>query len=141
VARILLLTALAVLVAGCGDSVPGGKVVSPLPQTVIGKVSTPWTGGNAAAGKAVFLSAGCVACHTFTPAGATGTVGPDLDKLVSLDQNQHGGNLEEFIYGSIVNPLSRHVPGYKNGIMPGTFATTLKPSELADLVAFLAKGP
>ena len=36
-------------------------------------------GGNAAAGKAVFTSAGCVNCHTLAAAGATGTVGPNLD--------------------------------------------------------------
>ena len=35
--------------------------------------------GDAAAGKEVFQSAGCVACHTLKDAGATGTVGPNLD--------------------------------------------------------------
>ena len=34
-----------------------------------------------AAGAKVFASAGCTACHTFGPAGATGKVGPNLDKL------------------------------------------------------------
>jgi mono/diheme cytochrome c family protein len=28
----------------------------------------------------VFTSAGCVACHTLADAGATGTVGPNLDQ-------------------------------------------------------------
>jgi|SRR5882757_1079655 mono/diheme cytochrome c family protein len=37
--------------------------------------------GNAAAGKAVFASAGCAACHTLKAAGATGKVGPNLDQL------------------------------------------------------------
>ena len=32
------------------------------------------------AGKAVFTSAGCVGCHTLADAGATGTVGPNLDE-------------------------------------------------------------
>jgi mono/diheme cytochrome c family protein len=36
--------------------------------------------GDAAAGKAVFTSAGCVSCHTLEAAGATGTVGPNLDE-------------------------------------------------------------
>jgi len=36
--------------------------------------------GNAAAGKTVFTSAGCVACHTLKAANATGTVGPNLDE-------------------------------------------------------------
>jgi len=37
--------------------------------------------GDPAAGKAVFASAGCKACHTLKAAGATGTVGPNLDQL------------------------------------------------------------
>jgi mono/diheme cytochrome c family protein len=36
--------------------------------------------GDAAAGKEVFTSAGCVGCHTLADAGATGTVGPNLDE-------------------------------------------------------------
>lgn len=32
-----------------------------------------------AAGKAVFTSAGCGSCHTLADAGASGSVGPDLD--------------------------------------------------------------
>ena len=38
-------------------------------------------GGDAAAGKAVFTSAGCSGCHTLKDAGASGTVGPNLDQL------------------------------------------------------------
>ena len=37
-------------------------------------------GGDAAAGKQVFETAGCVSCHTLSDAGATGTVGPNLDQ-------------------------------------------------------------
>jgi mono/diheme cytochrome c family protein len=37
-------------------------------------------GGNAAAGKAVFASAGCEGCHTLAAAGSSGTVGPNLDE-------------------------------------------------------------
>ena len=36
--------------------------------------------GDAAAGEAVFASAGCGGCHTLEAAGATGTVGPNLDE-------------------------------------------------------------
>jgi mono/diheme cytochrome c family protein len=36
-------------------------------------------GGDAAAGKAVFASAGCTGCHTLQAAGSTGNVGPNLD--------------------------------------------------------------
>jgi mono/diheme cytochrome c family protein len=37
-------------------------------------------GGDAAAGEAVFTSAGCTSCHTLQAAGAAGTVGPNLDE-------------------------------------------------------------
>ena len=36
-------------------------------------------GAQAAEGKRIFTSAGCVACHTLRAAGATGNVGPNLD--------------------------------------------------------------
>lgn len=36
--------------------------------------------GDAAAGKAVFAETGCGGCHTFAAAGASGTVGPNLDE-------------------------------------------------------------
>jgi mono/diheme cytochrome c family protein len=47
---------------------------APPPTTTTG-------GGKAAApdGKQVFASAGCGSCHTLKAAGATGTVGPNLD--------------------------------------------------------------
>jgi len=37
-------------------------------------------GGDAAAGKDVFASAGCGGCHTLADAGSTGNVGPNLDE-------------------------------------------------------------
>jgi mono/diheme cytochrome c family protein len=36
--------------------------------------------GDATAGKQVFETAGCTSCHTLADAGATGTVGPNLDQ-------------------------------------------------------------
>jgi len=50
--------------------------------TTISTSTTPSGGGSTVAqGKQVFGSAGCGGCHTLKDAGATGTVGPDLDKL------------------------------------------------------------
>ena len=37
-------------------------------------------GGTEPAGKSVFMSAGCSSCHTLADAGATGTIGPNLDE-------------------------------------------------------------
>ncbi len=41
--------------------------------------SAPATPAKVSAGKRVFLTAGCVSCHTLSDAGASGHIGPDLD--------------------------------------------------------------
>jgi mono/diheme cytochrome c family protein len=44
--------------------------------------TAPAPKGDPAAGKAIFTgSSGCSSCHTLKDAGATGTVGPNLDQL------------------------------------------------------------
>src|SRR5439155_2959137 len=61
-------------------------------------------GGSASgSGKAVFAANGCASCHTFTPAGASKKIGPDLDKLPAEAQRA-GKPLERFIRESIVDP-------------------------------------
>lgn len=40
----------------------------------------PAGGGGKADGKSIFASFGCGSCHTFEAAGATGTIGPNLDE-------------------------------------------------------------
>ena len=80
----LVLLAAAAL-AGCGAQ----GVVTPTPKTVVGTVpqaapeqATPASKlkGDPAAGKGIFQSAGCSGCHTLQAAGASGTVGPNLDQ-------------------------------------------------------------
>jgi cytochrome c oxidase subunit 2 len=87
------------------------------------------------AGKALFISNGCDGCHTFKPAGAKGTVGPDLDKLPDFAR-QAGQPLEQFIRESIVNPDAYVESGYQKGVMPGTFAS-LPKAQLEALVKYL----
>jgi len=86
VRRALLIVLSCGVLAGCGAQ----GVVSPTPNTVIGKAPAAPTfpivaafklKGNATAGAAVFKSAGCESCHTLAAAHATGTVGPNLDQL------------------------------------------------------------
>ncbi|HET7568501.1 MAG TPA: cytochrome c [Gaiellaceae bacterium] len=93
--------------------------------------------GDAAAGKTVFASNGCASCHTFKPAGATGTVGPDLDTAPAQDAQKAKMPLAAFLHESIVSPDAYVPSGYSKGIMPGTFGSSLSKSQLADLVAFL----
>ena len=86
------------------------------------------------AGQAVFTSNGCASCHTLKAAGATGTVGPDLDKLPAYAK-QAGKPLEDFVRESIVDPNAYVQPGYPKNLMP-SFATLTK-EQLDALVAFL----
>jgi mono/diheme cytochrome c family protein len=130
--RFLPLVALALALAGCG----GGKVVEPLPVTVIGTVPKAPTG--TAAGKALFLANGCGGCHTFKPAGTNGKVGPDLDNLAADAKKANKGSVEEYTRQSIENPDAYVVPGYSKGVMP-SFAGKLTDSQINELVAFLTK--
>jgi mono/diheme cytochrome c family protein len=87
VRRLLPLALFLVFAAGCSVNKPGEKTVAPLPSTVVGTVPTvaqasvpaQYKNGDAAAGKSVFETAGCKGCHTLKDAGASGTVGPNLD--------------------------------------------------------------
>ena len=98
-------------------------------------------GGNAAAGKSVFASSGCASCHTFQPAGATGTIGPDLDSAPASDAKaDHNTPLAAFIKESIVNPDAYIAKGFNKGLMPTNFGTQLSSSQLNDLVAFILSG-
>jgi len=98
--------------------------------------------GNAApggvSGKKLFVDNGCNGCHTFKPAGAAGSVGPDLDKLNDLARRA-GVPLEEFIRDSIVDPEEYVEPGYPKGVMPETYKG-LPPEQINALVRFLSRG-
>jgi mono/diheme cytochrome c family protein len=127
-APIAMLLSLLVFAAGCSDSKPGGKVALPLPSTVVGTVPTvaqvtvpaEYKNGDATAGKAVFLSAGCTGCHTLADANSHGTVGPNLDQAKP--------------------PLSIAVERVTKGAgaMP-SFKGQLTTKQIADVTAYVVK--
>jgi cytochrome c oxidase subunit 2 len=90
-------------------------------------------GGGGANGKAIFTSGttGCTSCHTLSDAGATGTVGPDLDKALK-------GKSPAFIHTSIVDPNAFIAKGYPANVMPPTFGKTLQPAQIDALVKYLS---
>ena len=90
-------------------------------------------------GLAVFQENGCGGCHTFKPAAATGTVGPDLDNLREEAQKANRGTEAAFVKESIVKPEAYLQPGYPDA-MPHTFASQIPPDKLAQLVQYLVKG-
>ncbi len=94
--------------------------------------------GSPAAGKKVYAANGCGGCHTFKPAGSTGTVGPPLTKArLTADAKRAKQSYTAFIRTSIVLPKKYVAKGYKP-IMPSY--AKLSKKQLDDLVAFVAKG-
>jgi cytochrome c551/c552 len=94
--------------------------------------------GDANAGKAVFASSGCGSCHTLTAANATGTIGPDLDKVVSGDAKKAGMPEAAFIQQSITDPAAFTASGGPwTTPMPDTFGSSLSSSQIDDLVALI----
>lgn len=92
----------------------------------------PLTGSIVERGQDVFLSAGCIQCHTVRGTQATGQLGPDLTHLASRDHIAAGtlentvGNLEAWI-----SDPQAIKPGAK---MP---PTALDAEQLQALVAYL----
>jgi mono/diheme cytochrome c family protein len=135
VRRLALIAVLGALAAGCG----GEETVSPTAETVEGSqpppAPLPQTKGNPVEGRLVFMRSGCGGCHTFQPAGTTGTTGPDLDELPALAEKA-GQPLGEFVRESIENPDSYVEEGFPEGVMP---AWSGNEQDLANLVAFLTQ--
>ena len=94
--------------------------------------------GDATAGKTVFASSGCGSCHTLSAAGATGTIGPDLDKAVAGDAQKDNMPLAAFIKQSITDPTAYTASGGPwSAPMPTTFGSSLSPAQIDDLVALI----
>jgi mono/diheme cytochrome c family protein len=93
----------------------------------------PAPSGDPTAGKAVFQAQGCNNCHTFAAAGATGSVGPNLDEALK-------GKDAAFVRESIVDPNKTIAKGYPPSVMPQDFGQKLTSKQLDDLVAFLTQG-
>ena len=92
-------------------------------------------GGAAADGKTLFASGAspaCGSCHTLSDAGASGTIGPDLDKVLK-------GKDAAFIQESIENPGAEVAKGYQDGIMPTNYGDTLSPEEIKALTDYLVQ--
>jgi mono/diheme cytochrome c family protein len=137
VRRAALIVVAGALLAGCG----GSEETAPTAETVEGgqtqtqTETQPAAEGDPAAGKQVYAANGCGSCHTFGPAGSSGTTGPNLDELPQLAENA-GEDLQAFTRESIENPDSYVEEGFPEGLMP---RADLDEKELNDLVAFLTQ--
>ncbi len=103
-------------------------------------------GGGAAAsptalGKTTFTGVGgCGACHTLADAGATGTVGPNLNTLASqaakFGKSRHE-TAAQYVRESIVKPNAFVVKGFPKGVMPQDFGKQLSSKQIDALVKYL----
>lgn len=82
-------------------------------------------------GAQVFASNGCGGCHTFAAANAGGVTGPNLDESLT---GQSAGSIEQ----SIVDPNAKIAKGYPPNVMPSNYETLISPTELEELVEYLA---
>jgi cytochrome c oxidase subunit 2 len=117
------------------------KAAAPAPTTTTTTTTTSTSttpSSSSAAGLSVFNANGCSGCHTLSAANATGTTGPDLDKLVSFAQ-QANQPLPAFVHESIVDPNAYVQSGYSKGVMPETFGQSLSKTQLDALVTFLVQ--
>ncbi len=125
------------------DTVPGLHTQLHITPDKLGTFPVICTEGQTAAtgspnpavsGAAVFKNQPCGSCHTLTAAGATGKVGPDLDKLPQW-ATQAKQPLEQFIRTSITDPNAYTQPGFPKNVMP-PFAS-LPKAQLDALVQYL----
>jgi cytochrome c551/c552 len=124
-----------------GTTTTPGTTTSAGTTTSSGTTTSGGGGGSAAGGQAVFAANGCASCHTFKPANATGTIGPDLDTAPASDAKADNNmDLAAFIKESIEDPDAYIAKGYTKGIMPSTFDKSLSGKQLNDLVAFILSG-
>jgi mono/diheme cytochrome c family protein len=113
--------------------------------TATGETSPPPTGetgetgeepqGDPVAGKQVFTTVAnpaCATCHTLQAAGATQTLGPNLDEALP-DKDA------AFIRESIVEPDAEVTSGFADNLMPEDYGDKLTEQQLNDLVAFLVE--
>jgi cytochrome c oxidase subunit 2 len=88
----------------------------------------------------VFTGAGgCGACHTLADAGTTGQVGPNVGTAIVADASKRGLALAAFIHESIASPNAYISPGFPANVMPQSLGSTLSPSQIDALVAYLVK--
>jgi cytochrome c oxidase subunit 2 len=114
-----------------------GKAAGTSTTSATGSTSTTTTSttSSSASGLSVFNDNGCSSCHTLSAAGASGKVGPDLDKLVAYAKQAHQP-LDKFVQQSIVDPGAYVQPGFSN-LMPSNFGTAISKADLGSLVTFL----
>jgi len=107
--------------------------------------------GDATRGARLYETLPCASCHDISRPWPGGDICPNLGNIATEaariirqpDYHGHATDAAGYIRESIVDPNAYIVPGpsYRQpdgqSVMPKTFAQTLSPAQLDDLVAFL----
>jgi mono/diheme cytochrome c family protein len=125
VVLVLIVGALGLVGAGCGggsdSSAPATTAETTTGGAGGGETTTggPET-GDATNGKTVFASAGCGSCHTYSKAGSSGSIGPNLDDLApsfetEVRQVTNGGGPMPAFKGQLSEQEIRDVAAFVSG--------------------------
>ena len=132
---VVMATVALVIAAGGKTKTVTVQAAAPAAQTSSGAQTQQLTGDALGAqlfnsGKPAVGAIGCGSCHTMKAAGATGTIGPNLDKELTADPASATRE-------SIVDPNKEIIPGYSANVMPTNYATALTSQELDALVNYV----
>ncbi|HEX3278433.1 MAG TPA: c-type cytochrome [Thermoleophilaceae bacterium] len=92
---------------------------------------------GATTGEQIFTAAGCAGCHTFSKAGANGTIGPSLNDLANAPDAK--GDPQAYVKQSIEDPNAVIVKGFNPNVMP-VFKGKLTDKQIQALVQYLLGG-
>lgn len=86
----------------------------------------------------IFTAAGCAGCHTFSPAGSNGNIGPNLDDLAAAaGKREPGKSAEEYIRESLTKPDAFIVDGFPNAMPP--YEGRLTDKQIQALIDYMLK--
>ncbi len=134
---VVLSTIALVISASHHDKTVTVQAAAPATQTATHTATTPRPLTGDALGAQLFISGkpdvgaiGCGSCHTMKAAGASGTIGPNLDKELTADPASATRE-------SIVDPNKEIIPGYSANVMPTNYGTAFTKAEFDALVAYV----
>lgn len=132
----LVMSTIALVNSGSGDTTTVTVPAASAPASTTAKQAPPRLTGDAL-GTQLFVSGnpttgaiGCGSCHTMKAAGATGTIGPNLDKELGADPASASRE-------SIVDPNKEIITGYSANVMPTNYGTALNKQQLDALVKYI----
>jgi len=132
----LVMSTVALVISASKNSTTVTVAATPAAGQTAGSGQAPQLTGDAL-GAQLFVSGkpdtgaiGCGSCHTMKAAGASGTIGPNLDKELTADPASAARE-------SIVDPNKEIIPGYSANVMPTNYGTALTKPELDALVNYV----